>query len=66
MPLTHSRLTKESPMATSKKKASQKRGPAKATWSDTMKKALENKQRSGGWPDQGKPRDSQVRKLKTR
>ena len=31
-----------------------------------MKKALENKQRSGGWPDQGKPRDSQVKKLKTR
>jgi anti-sigma28 factor (negative regulator of flagellin synthesis) len=62
---TSGTLTKESPMATSKKKSTKKRGAAKATWSDTMKKALESKQRSGGWPDQGKPRDSKVKKLKT-
>ena len=53
-------------MATSKKKSTKKRSPAaRATWSETMKKALENKQRGGGWPDQGKPRDSKVKKLKT-
>ena len=52
-------------MAATKKKATKKRSPAaKATWADTMKKALENKPQSGGWPDQGKPRDSAVKKLK--
>ena len=47
----------------STKKAAKKSSAPKASWADTMKKALENKQRSGGWPDQGKPRDSAVKKL---
>lgn len=30
----------------------------KASWAETMKKALEKKQPPGGFPDQPKPRDS--------
>lgn len=49
-----------------KKAAAKKSKPApKASWADTMKKALQNKQPAGGWPDQGKPRDSTVKKLPT-
>jgi hypothetical protein len=51
-------------MATAKKKSSKKRSATKAGWAETMKKALEKKQPAGGWPDQGKPRDSSVQKVK--
>ena len=36
----------------------------KATWAETMKKALEKKQPPGGFPDQPKPRDSSVQKVR--
>ena len=36
----------------------------KATWADTMKKAREKKQPAGGFPDQPKPRDSTVQKVR--
>ncbi|HEY0685091.1 MAG TPA: hypothetical protein VGD45_22320 [Steroidobacter sp.] len=36
----------------------------KASWAETMKKALEKKQPPGGFPDQGKPRDSTVQKVR--
>jgi hypothetical protein len=36
----------------------------KASWAETMKKALEKKQPAGGFPDQGKPRDSTVQKVR--
>jgi hypothetical protein len=51
-------------MPTSKKKATKKRAPAKVGWAETMKKALDKKQPAGGFPDQGKPRDSAVKKLR--
>lgn len=51
-------------MPTSKKKATKKRAPAKVGWAETMKKALDKKQPAGGWPEQGKPRDSAVKKLR--
>jgi hypothetical protein len=55
----------DSVVATAKKKASKKRSsPPKAGWAETMKKALEKKQPAGGFPDQGKPRDSSVQKVK--
>ena len=47
-----------------KKKASAKAGKPKATWADTMKKALEHKRPAGGFPDQPKPRDSGVQKVR--
>lgn len=51
-------------MAT-KKKSTKKQAPAaKVSWADTMKKALEKKTPAGGFPDQGKPRDSKVKRLK--
>ncbi|HKE93216.1 MAG TPA: hypothetical protein VKB34_02835 [Povalibacter sp.] len=50
--------------ATRKKAAKKASKAAKATWAETMKKALDSKQPSGGWPDQGKPRDSAVKKLR--
>ena len=48
-------------MVTAKKKSSKtskKSAPAKVSWSDTMKKALKDKRPAGGFPEQGKPRDS--------
>lgn len=50
-------------MATAKKKSSKKRASG-ASWSETMRKALENKKGPGGFPDQGKPRDSVVKKVR--
>lgn len=50
-----------------KKKAGGKAAPkkaAKASWAETMKKALENKRPAGGFPDQPKPRDSGVQKVR--
>ncbi len=51
-------------MATSKKKSTKKHATAKVGWAEAMKKALDKKQPPGGWPDQGKPRDSAVQKVK--
>ena len=51
-------------MSTAKKKSSKKSTPAKVSWTDTMKKALENKRPAGGFPDQGKPRDSGKQKVR--
>ncbi len=48
----------------SKKKSTSKGGAAKVGWAETMKKALDKKQPPGGWPAQGKPRDSGVQKVK--
>jgi hypothetical protein len=55
-------------MATAKKKATKKAAkkksaPAKVGWAETMRNALEKKQPAGGFPDQGKPRDSAVKKM---
>jgi len=52
--------------ASVKKKAGAKAAakPKAATWADTMKKALENKRPAGGFPDQPKPRDSGVQKVR--
>lgn len=51
-----------------KKKASAKAAAPKkakpATWAETMKKALESKRPAGGFPDQPKPRDSNVQKVR--
>jgi hypothetical protein len=47
-----------------KKKTNAKAAKPKATWADTMKKALENKRPAGGFPDQPKPRDSTVQKVR--
>ena len=46
-----------------KKKSGAKAAKPKATWAETMKKALENKRPAGGFPDQPKPRDSNVQKV---
>lgn len=35
-----------------------------ASWAETMKKALEKKQPAGGFPEQPKPRDSGVQKVR--
>jgi hypothetical protein len=52
-------------MSTAKKKATKKKSPsAKGGWTETMKKALANKQPAGGWPSQPKPRDSGIQKVK--
>ena len=51
-------------MATAKKKSTRKGAAAKASWAATMRKALDRKQPAGGWPDQGKPRDSGVPKVR--
>ncbi len=52
-------------MAATRKKSSKKKSSApKADWAETMKKALASKRPAGGWPEQGKPRDSAVKKLR--
>jgi len=62
------RIAMKQKTASVKKKASAKaKAPAKpkaATWAETMKKALENKRPAGGFPDQPKPRDSTVQKVR--
>ena len=50
-------------MAT-KKKSTKKRASGKVGWAETMRKALENKKGPGGFPEQGKPRDSGVKKVR--
>lgn len=52
---------KASAKAAAKPKAKAK---AAASWADTMKKALESKRPAGGFPDQPKPRDSGVQKVR--
>jgi len=51
---------------TSTKKPAKKKAaaPAKASWAETMKQALQKKRPAGGFPDQPKPRDSGVQKVK--
>ncbi|HEU4655284.1 MAG TPA: hypothetical protein VFS47_14950 [Steroidobacteraceae bacterium] len=52
-------------MATAKKKKStKKRASSQVGWSETMRKALQNKKPPGGFPDQGKPRDGVVQKVR--
>jgi hypothetical protein len=58
-------MTAKAPTAKSKSTAKTARKPkAKATWADTMKTALEKKQPAGGFPNQPKPRDSGVQKVR--
>lgn len=47
-----------------KKTKTAAKAKAKVSWAETMKKALENKQPAGGFPDQPKPRDSGIQKVK--
>jgi hypothetical protein len=55
-------------MTPAKKKATRsskaKKPPAKVSWSDTIKQALEKKRQLRSWPDQPKPRDPFVQKVK--
>ncbi|HEU4601884.1 MAG TPA: hypothetical protein VFS24_07940 [Steroidobacteraceae bacterium] len=52
-------------MATAnKKKSTKKRASGQVGWSETMRKALQNKKPPGGFPDQGKPRDGVVQKVR--
>lgn len=49
----------------STKKSSSKAKPAaRVSWADAMKQALDTR-RTGGGPEQARPRDSAVKKLKT-
>lgn len=52
--------------STAKKKSGAKKSAAKpkASWADVMKQALQKKQPAGGFPDQPKPRDSGIQKVK--
>lgn len=50
--------------STAKKKTATKARSPKASWAETMKKALQSKQPAGGFPDRPKPRDSGVQKVK--
>lgn len=49
---------------TSKAKAKASARKPKASWADVMKQALQKKQPAGGFPEQPKPRDSGVQKVK--
>lgn len=49
---------------TSKATSTKGKGKAKASWAETMKKALDKKQPAGGYPDQPKPRDSGVPRVR--
>jgi len=53
-------------MSKTKKKSAKKQDSpsAKASWSETIKKALKEKRAPGGFPDQPKPRDSGVQKVR--
>ncbi|MDY6948400.1 MAG: hypothetical protein SXG53_22090 [Pseudomonadota bacterium] len=58
-------MTAKKPTAKTKTTAKAARKPkAKASWADTMKQALEKKQPAGGFPNQPKPRDSGVQKVR--
>jgi hypothetical protein len=45
-------------------KAKAVKAKPKASWAETMKKALEKRQPAGGFPDQGKPRGSGVQPVR--
>jgi ubiquitin len=45
-------------------KAKGKSAKAKASWAETMKKALEKRQSTSGYPQQPKPRDSTVQPVR--
>jgi hypothetical protein len=47
-----------------KKKSAKAAAKPKATWAETMKTALQKKQPAGGFPEQPKPRDSTVQKVR--
>ncbi|MBM0105377.1 hypothetical protein JM946_11490 [Steroidobacter sp. S1-65] len=49
---------KKAPSRTKPSSAKTAARKPKASWAETMKKALEKKQPPGGFPDQPKPRDS--------
>jgi hypothetical protein len=52
-------------MATAKKKkTTKKRSSGEVGWAETMRKALQNKKPPSGFPDQGKPRDGVVKKVR--
>lgn len=55
-------------MATAKKKtarvANTPKPAAKTSWGDTIKLALAKKKQPRGWPEQSKPRDTTVQKVK--
>ena len=56
-----------SPKKHAKSKATPAKGKAakaKASWAETMKNALGKKQPAGGFPDQPKPRDSGVPRVR--
>ena len=55
---------KQKTTSTKKKAPAKAAAKPKATWADTMKKALENKRPAGGFPDQPKPRDSGIQKVR--
>ncbi|MBL8269328.1 hypothetical protein [Steroidobacter sp.] len=59
-------MTAKAPTAKKKAttKTAAKAAKPKASWADTMKKALEKKQPAGGFPEQPKPRDSGIQKVK--
>lgn len=59
-----SKTTKAKKPTASKAPAKAKAAKPKASWAETMKKALEKRQPAGGFPDQGKPRDSGVQPVR--
>lgn len=56
--------TKKKPSKTAKKTTAKGGASTKVGWTETIKKALEKKRPAGGWPDQPKPRDSGIQKVK--
>lgn len=58
--------SKTAKKTTTSKGSSHKSKPskAKASWAETMKKALEKRQPAGGFPEQPKPRDSGVQPVR--
>jgi hypothetical protein len=57
-------MTAKAPTAKTKTTTKAASRKAKPNWAETMKKALEKKQPAGGFPQQPKPRDSGVQKVK--
>lgn len=63
-PAAKKKAVSKAAAAPPKAKAPVAKAEAKPSWAETMKKALEKKQPAGGFPDQPKPRDSGVQKVK--
>lgn len=63
---TKSSVTKSTPTKKKATKAKPKAGSRKAkpSWAEVMKQALAKKQPPGGFPQQPKPRDSVVQKVR--